>query len=471
MLVLEGTFITTDISKNLFFYKEVLPIGNASKEAEVAVVNIFDKIEYQEILGFGGAFTESSAYNYSLLTDENKKRFMEMYFDREKGIGYNFGRTHINSCDFSLDIYSYVKKGDKILETFDISRDKKYIIPFIKDTLHYCNDELVLFSSPWSPPEYMKDNQSVIGGGKLLEDYKKVWALYYAKYIKAFADNEIKISALSVQNEPMAKQTWESCNYSAQEEKEFLEKYLIPTLNKENLSDVKIILWDHNKERIYDRTEEILKDNKELSDRIWAVGHHWYTGNHFDGLRLVHEQFGKPLICTEFCCSLADDLIQSAERYAKEICGNFNNFEIASCDWNLLLNDKGGPFHNRSKTTVAVPGVVFDDVSGGCLAPVLRNSETNELIFTPIYYYIGHFSKYLKRGAKRIAITRYTDALDVCAFRNPNGDIVCVLLNSSNLNLPVNIRIKDTVTEIQINAHTIKTFLLTESITGESYET
>ena len=471
MLVLEGTFITTDISKNLFFYKEVLPIGNASKEAEVAVVNIFDKIEYQEILGFGGAFTESSAYNYSLLTDENKKRFMEMYFDREKGIGYNFGRTHINSCDFSLDIYSYVKKGDKILETFDISRDKKYIIPFIKDTLHYCNDELVLFSSPWSPPEYMKDNQSVIGGGKLLEDYKKVWALYYAKYIKAFADNEIKISALSVQNEPMAKQTWESCNYSAQDEKVFLEKYLIPTLNKENLSDVKIILWDHNKERIYDRTEEILKDNKELSDRIWAVGHHWYTGDHFDGLRLVHEQFGKPLICTEFCCSLADDLIQSAERYAKEICGNFNNFEIASCDWNLLLNDKGGPFHNRSKTTVAVPGVVFDDVSGGCLAPVLRNSETNELIFTPIYYYIGHFSKYLKRGAKRIAITRYTDALDVCAFRNPNGEIVCVILNSSNLNLPVNIRIKDTVTEIQINAHTIKTFLLTESITGESYET
>lgn len=465
-----GKLITTDISKNLFFHEENLQTENASKDTEVAIINIFDEIEYQEILGFGGAFTESSAYNYSLLNDENKKCFMEKYFDRENGIAYNFGRTHINSCDFSLDIYSYVKEGDKTLETFDISRDKKYIIPFIKDALQYCNDELVLFASPWSPPEYMKDNQSVIGGGKLLEDYKKVWALYYAKYIKAFADNGIKIFALSVQNEPMARQTWESCNYTAEDEKEFLEKYLIPALDKENLSDIKIILWDHNKERVYDRTEKILKDNKALSNRIWAVGHHWYTGDHFEGLRLVHEQFDKPLICTEFCCSLADDMLSAAERYAKEICGNFNNFEIASCDWNLLLNDKGGPFHNRSKTTVAVPGVVFDDVSGGCLAPVLRNSETNELIFTPIYYYIGHFSKYLKRGAKRIAITRYTDALDVCAFRNPNGDIVCVILNSSNLNLPVNIRIKDTVTEIQINAHTIKTFLLTESITGESYE-
>lgn len=455
-----GKLISTDISKNLFFNEENLSIGNASSDSEVAVVNIFDEIEYQKILGFGGAFTESSAYNYSLLTDENKKKFMEMYFDREKGIGYNFGRTHINSCDFSLDIYSYVQNGDKTLETFDISRDKKYIIPFIKDALKYCNDELVLFASPWSPPEYMKDNQSVIGGGKLLEEYKKVWALYYAKYIKAFAENGIRISALSVQNEPMAKQTWESCNYSAQEEKEFLEKYLIPTLNKENLSDIKIILWDHNKERIYDRTEKILKDNKALSDRIWAVGHHWYTGDHFDGLRLVHEQFRKPLICTEFCCSLADDLLSAAERYAKEISGNFNNFEIASCDWNLLLNDKGGPFHNRSKTTVAVPGVVFDDVSGGCLAPVLRNCETNELQFTPIYYYIGHFSKYLKRGARRIATTKYTDALDVCAFRNPDDEIVCVILNSSNLDLPVNIRIKDSVTEIQISAHTIKTLLL-----------
>lgn len=463
MIYLKARQITTDIKLNQYFFEESIDMGNASRDSEVAVVNIFDKIEYQEILGFGGAFTESSAYNYSLLTDENKKKFMEMYFDREKGIGYNFGRTHINSCDFSLDIYSYVQKGDETLETFDISRDKKYIIPFIKDALKYCNDELVLFASPWSPPEYMKDNQSVIGGGKLLEEYKKVWSLYYAKYIKAFADNGIKISALSVQNEPMAKQTWESCNYSDQDEKEFLEKYLIPTLNKENLSDVKIILWDHNKERIYDRTEKILKDNKELSDKIWAVGHHWYTGDHFDGLRLVHEQFDKPLICTEFCCSLADDLIQSAERYAKEICGNFNNFEIASCDWNLLLNDKGGPFHNRSKTTVSVPGVVFDDVSGGCLAPVLRNCETNELDITPIYYYIGHFSKYLMRGARRIATTKYTDALDVCAFKNPSGEIVCVIMNSSNLDLPVNIRIKDSVTEIQINAHTIKTFLLTES--------
>ena len=463
MIYLKARQITTDIKLNQYFFEESIDMGNASRDSEVAVVNIFDKIEYQEILGFGGAFTESSAYNYSLLTDENKKKFMEMYFDREKGIGYNFGRTHINSCDFSLDIYSYAQKGDATLETFDISRDKKYIIPFIKDALKYCNDELVLFASPWSPPEYMKDNQSVIGGGKLLEEYKKVWSLYYAKYIKAFADNGIKISALSVQNEPMAKQTWESCNYSDQDEKEFLEKYLIPTLNKENLSDVKIILWDHNKERIYDRTEKILKDNKELSDKIWAVGHHWYTGDHFDGLRLVHEQFDKPLICTEFCCSLADDLIQSAERYAKEICGNFNNFEIASCDWNLLLNDKGGPFHNRSKTTVSVPGVVFDDVSGGCLAPVLRNCETNELDITPIYYYIGHFSKYLMRGARRIATTKYTDALDVCAFKNPSGEIVCVIMNSSNLDLPVNIRIKDSVTEIQINAHTIKTFLLTES--------
>lgn len=143
MLYLVGKLISTDISKNLFFNEENLSIGNASSDSEVAVVNVFDEIEYQKILGFGGAFTESSAYNYSLLADENKKRFMEMYFNRQKGIGYNFGRTHINSCDFSLDIYSYVQNGDKTLETFDISRDKKYIIPFIKDAMKYSDGEIV----------------------------------------------------------------------------------------------------------------------------------------------------------------------------------------------------------------------------------------------------------------------------------------------------------------------------------------
>ena len=191
-------------SENIYFNESVIEAGNKPEKTEKYVVNVFDEIKYQSVLGFGGAFTESAAYLYSLLSNTQKKQFMETYFSREKGIGYNFGRTHINSCDFSLDIYSYVEEGDRELKTFNIDRDRKYIIPFIKDAIQYCSDELVLFASPWSPPAFMKDNDSAVQGGSLKEEYKEVWARYYAKYIKAMAREGITISAITVQNDRQA---------------------------------------------------------------------------------------------------------------------------------------------------------------------------------------------------------------------------------------------------------------------------
>ncbi len=448
--------ILTDVKNNL--RTEAFVEGTSDETVETAVVNVFDDVEYQEILGFGGAFTESAAYNYALMDSETKRQFLKAYFDPNEGIGYNFGRTHINSCDFSLDIYSYVQDGDRTLSTFDISRDKKYIIPFLKDALSYCKDELFLLASPWSPPAYMKTNQSVIGGGKLLEEYKSVWALYYAKYIKAYRDEGINIQAISVQNEPKAMQTWESCNYTPEEEAEFIEKYLVPALDAEQLSDIKIIIWDHNKERVYDRCKKVLQ-NAAVNERVWGIGYHWYTGDHFDGLRIAHEKLGKPLLSTEFCGTIAsgEALDALAERYGKEMCENFNNYQIASCDWNLLLSTDGGPFHNRTKESVSVPGVVFDDTNGGCSAPILYDQRKKQLVFTPIYDYIRHFAKYIRRGAKRLGVSKFTDRLSVCAFRNPNGEIVCVLLNTGDCPLPVQLRNNGTVYPLQLPAHSIMT--------------
>jgi glucosylceramidase len=201
------TKIETCPAENLFFSEEKVEINNFPANTEWGIVNVFDHVKYQEVLGFGGAFTESSAYLYSLLSKEDKRKFLELYFDREKGIGYNFGRSHINSCDFSISIYSSVEDGDKTLETFNLDREKKYILPFLKDALEYCDEEIVLFASPWSPPAYMKDNNDMLHGGKLLEEYKSVWAHYYAKYIKAMALEGVKMSAITIQNEPNATQT------------------------------------------------------------------------------------------------------------------------------------------------------------------------------------------------------------------------------------------------------------------------
>ena len=445
--------------ENLYFSESVIEDGNISSITEPCVVNVFDEIEYQTVLGFGGAFTESAAYNYAQLTDEQKKDFLKKTFSREEGIGYNFGRTHINSCDFSLDIYSYVENGDTELKTFNIERDKKYIIPFIKDALEYCTDELVLFASPWSPPAYMKENENVIRGGALKEEYKRVWARYYAKYIKAMAAEGIKIPAITVQNEPNAKQSWESCSYTPEQERDFIEQHLAPALDEEGLSDVKIMVWDHNKERVYDRSRCIFGSEK-VKKRVWGVGFHWYSGDHFEGLRLVHEQFGKELISSEICGSIHEDPIALAERYGKELVGDFSNFTTAFCDWNIMLSDKGGPYHNRNDKTVATAGVVYEDKSSGCHAPVLFDTESKSLIYTPIYYYIGHFSKYVYRGAKRVATTKYSDNLRAVAFKNPNGQIALIVMNVSQREMPVTVRHNDVCTRITIEPHSIVTVLI-----------
>ncbi len=445
--------------KNLYFAESTVEAGNVRAVTECGIINVFPEIEYQSVVGFGGAFTESAAYNYAQLTPAQKKDFIKKHFSREEGIGYNFGRTHINSCDFSLDIYTYVQEGDRELKTFNIDRDRKYIIPFIKDALEYCTDELVLFASPWSPPAYMKDNESVIRGGSLKEEYKEVWARYYAKYIKAMAEEGIKISAISVQNEPNAHQPWESCHYSAENEKRFIEEYLAPVLEQEGLSEIKIIIWDHNKERVYDRTKKIFQ-SEAVKERVWAVGHHWYSGDHFDGMRLVHEQFGKVLLSTEICGSINEAPLSLAERYGKELCGDFGNFTAGFCDWNLLLSDQGGPFHNRSEKSVACAGVVLEDKSCGCHAPVLYNTATKELVYTPIYYYIGHFSKYVQRGAKRIATTKYCEQIYTVAFKNPDNSLVLVLMNTAEEALPAVVRHEDVCTQITMEPHSIVTVIL-----------
>ncbi len=446
-------------SKEIYFDEKVIKNGNIDPISECGIINIFDEFEYQTILGFGGAFTESAAYNYSLLTDAQKKDFMEKYFSRENGIAYNYCRTHINSCDFSLDIYSYVEDGDKELSTFNIERDRKYIIPFIKDAMKYCDEEIILFASPWSPPAYMKTNENVIRGGKLKEEYKSVWARYYAKYIKAMAEEGINVSAITVQNEPNARQSWESCNYTPEEERDFIEQYLSPVLDEEGLSDIKIIIWDHNKERVYDRTKRIFT-SEAVKDRVWGVAHHWYTGDHFEGVRLVHERYNKPLISSEICGSITEDPISLAERYGKEICGDFENFTSAFCDWNLLLSDKGGPFHNRSDKTTACAGIIFEDKSSGCYAPIIYDTNKKVLVYTPIYHYIGHFSKYVHRNAKRVATTKYNENIHTVAFKNPDNSLVLVMMNASEQNLPAVIRHNDVCTEVKLEAHSIMTVLL-----------
>jgi glucosylceramidase len=264
------------------------------------------KRTFQTFLGIGGALTDSSAETFAKLGKANQKEFLSAHFDQKKGIGYTMARTNIHSCDFSRASYTYVDEGDKELKSFSIDHDRKFRIPFIKTAIQAAGGKLPMMASPWSPPSFMKTTNRMLQGGKLRPEFAQSWANYFAKFVKAYEKENIPIWGVSIQNEPMATQTWESCIYTAEDERDFLKNHLGPTMEKAGFGDKKIVVWDHNRDLIYQRANTILSD-PEAAKYAWGVGFHWYepwTGGEmmFDNLKLVKESFpDKELMFTEGC--------------------------------------------------------------------------------------------------------------------------------------------------------------------------
>lgn len=406
---------------------------------------IFPEFTYQTWLGFGGAFTESSGYTLSKMSDKNKEEMINAYFGND-GIGYTFCRNHINSCDFSLGNYAYVEdENDKDFSTFDISRDMQYIIPMIKKAQSVSKNEIRFLASPWSPPAFMKDIKEMNHGGKLLPEYKKAWAKYIARYIKEYKKQGIDISMLTVQNEPNATQRWDSCTYTGEEESEFAVNYLVPALKDEGLSGVKVLFWDHNKDNLINRTREVLS-SKQAEESFAGIAFHWYSGDHFEQIRMFKEKYpDKKAIFTEGCIEKHQfrTPVKNAERYAHDIIGNINAGMDAFIDWNLYLDENGGPNH----------------VGNFCSAPVQGNTETDEIIYNPSYYYIGHFSKFIPAGSKRIGVSRFTDGIETVAFITPDNERVVTVLNRSDGECRFRLCEQNLCSQQKISPHTIKTFI------------
>jgi len=419
-------------------------------ETENMLINIYPEFQYQQILGFGAAFTETSAYNFSLLSPDVQQKLAEAYFG-ETGIGYNFCRTQINASDFSLSEYTYVEDGDVELKTFNIDRERMYILPMIK-AARKVNPDLWLYASPWSPPAWMKDNKSVVRGGRLLPEFYPTWAKYFALYLGEYQKEGIDFLGVTIQNEPKAVQQWESCIWTGKEEGDFAANYLRPALDEKGFGDTKIIIWDHNKERVMERARESMSV-PGADKAIWGVAFHWYSGDHFDNLRMAHELYpDKPLIASENnsrglrggdVAACWNDI----ETYAKETIMNFNNFMAANVDWNLIVNlENGGPFHNT-------PG-------GGSSAAVWVDTEKKEFILSPLYYTNGHFSKFIKRGAVRIGSSSYSDAVKAAAFSNPNGDIIIIVLNTTERDATPKIRMNNCTAEFKMPAKSLQTLII-----------
>ena len=420
-------------------------------EYEVSVF-VNPKKTFQTFIGIGGSVTDASAEVFAKLPKAKQDEFLKAYYDVEVGIGYSLCRTPIHSCDFSSESYTYIEEGDKELKTFNIDHDRKYKIPMIKKAIAAAGGKLTLYASPWSPPAFMKDNNNVLQGGKLLPEYYDAWALYYTKFIKAYEAEDMPIWGITIQNEPMATQRWESCIYTAEEERDFLKNHLGPTMHQEGLGDKKIVVWDHNRDLISHRANTIFED-PEASKYAWGIGFHWYenwAGGEpmFENLQKVKEAFPeKELLFTEGCNERFDsskyEYWPNAERYGRSMINDFNAGTVGWTDWNILLNQEGGPNH----------------VGNLCFAPVHADLNSGDLIYTPSYYYIGHFSKFIRPGAKRLSTVSSRSHLLSTSFINPDQSVATVVMNPTDNNIEYRLMVGTQESLQEIPAHGIQTLV------------
>jgi glucosylceramidase len=401
---------------------------------------------FQHIEGFGGAFTEAAASTWLKLGEEQQAQVLKDYFHPSLGHGYSLCRVHMGSCDFALGNYSHLETPNDVeLTSFSIERDRQALIPFIKAAQLVATQPLKLLVSPWSPPAWMKSTGQMNGGGQLRPEFAATWALCFVRFIAAYAAEGIPIWGVTLQNEPQAKQTWDSCIYSAEEERDFIRDHLGPALHAAGMGQVRIIAWDHNRDEMVARASVIFKD-AQAAQYVWGTGFHWYGEDHFDHVQLVHDAWpDKHLLFTEGCQEGGPHrgAWELGERYARSVINDLNRWTVGWIDWNLLLDERGGPNH----------------VGNFCSAPLLAMRGENRIHKQSSYFYLGHFSRFIREGARRILCSANRHALECTAFANLDGSIAIVIMNRSDEPIPFQLHLNGQAWLAELPSRAIMTLL------------
>jgi len=451
-------------------------IENFSSDVDASTITLFPEKTRQTITGFGGSFTESSAYLLNNISKKNRDSIIEAYFG-ESGAKYSLTRTHMNSSDFSLGQYSYSPvEDDKDLIHFSVDEDKDDIIPFIKDAMNVSKDGFKILSSPWTASPWMKDNNDWVGG-KLLPKYYDTWALFFSKYAAAYKLEGIDIWGFTVENEPLGNgNNWESMHYTPDEMTNFVQHHLGPQLEKTH-PEVKILGYDQNREHLKEWVDSMFA-TEETSKYFDGTAVHWYasTFDYFpEELQYAHKKApNKYLIQTEACVDSEipkwkDDAwywkkeatdwgwdwapeedkhrhpkYAPVNRYARDIIGCLNNYVDGWIDWNMVLDTQGGP--NWFKNW--------------CVAPIIVDPAKDEVYFTPIYYTLAHFSKYIRPEAEIIELENTDAALMVTAAKNLDGTIAVVLFNEGIQTKNIKLILESKSVNVTINGQAIQTIVI-----------
>ncbi|WP_243470878.1 glycoside hydrolase family 30 protein [Winogradskyella sp. MH6] len=455
---------------------QIEPLAVDEEVDLLPVIRILPDQKFQTITGFGGAFTESSAYLLNKLSQKNRDLILKAYFS-EEGANYSLCRTHMNSCDFSLNQYSYTPTEDKELKDFSVKEDMDDLIPMIKDAQAISKEGFKLFASPWTAPPWMKDNKEWVGG-KLLKEYYPTWALFFSKYIEAYKEQDIELWGFTVENEPHGNgNNWESMHFSPEEMTDFVQHHLGPKLEADGYGDKIILGYDQNRAGIKEWVD-VMYATEESSKYYDGTAIHWYESTYEvfpDDLQYAHNKApDKYLIETEGCiddevpvwkddawywkkeatdwgwkwASAEDKYLHPkyapVNRYARDIIGCLNNWVDGWVDWNMVLNKQGGP--NWFKNW--------------CIAPVIVDELNDEVYFTPLYYIMTHFSKYIRPGAKVLGIDNVGSDIIATAAENLDGSTTLVVFNEGKEVKTFYLWLNDKRTTVRIKAQAIQTIVM-----------
>ncbi len=384
---------------------------NASEAANRIVVDPAER--FQEILGFGAAFTDASCFLISQMEAEKQQSLLADLFGRN-GLGLSVCRTCIGSSDYSRFAYSYDESTDPDpdLLRFSIDHDREYILPVLRAS-QKLNPDLFLFACPWSPPGWMKSNGSLLGGS-MRKKYLSSYAQYFVKFLEGYSKEGVKVRAITVQNEVDTDQDGRmpAALWGQEYEIEFVKKHLGPALEQASL-DTKIWILDHNY-NLWGRVMDELND-PDFSKYVDGIAWHAYAGTP-DAMTHVHEAFPtKNTYWTEGGPTYrSSEYATEWAKWSRIFSGILRNWAQCIVGWNLALDEEGRPNI----------GPAF------CGGLVTLNSQTHEIIRSGQYWAFAHYSKFVQRGARVLSCTSKLTDIDHVAFENPDGTRVAVITNS-----------------------------------------
>ena len=442
--------------------------GGAETERTTVSLHLHPEDEFQKIYGFGASFTESSAWNLATIPVEVRREVLTRLFSPTEGAGFTLTRTHINSSDYSNRHYTYVEEGDEDLSTFSVYEDMKGftgeeneqvrgvalvepgydIIPMILEASAIPGADFRIIASPWSPPSWMKTGETAeMTNGTLLPEYYGLWAKYLSMYVSAYAAQGINLWGITPQNEPLHAHDarWDSNGFTPEQGRDFLRDHLGPQLvvdghlNPGDLNaGLRVLIYDHNKSTLNDYVTPTYQD-PEASKYAWGTAFHWYANSELEENNWYAEELDalraawpdKGMIHSESSIDIdAADPIGQYWRESTDYAGTFVPFDTYAYDiitdlnhgtqgyieWCVILSHLGQPNP-------------YDNFNS---APVLINPGTDEVTYTPLYYLLSHFSRFIRPDAHRIRLESETvEGLTSTAAKNPDGSIAVVVFNRS----------------------------------------